>query len=65
MSSEGMKHLPALPVDAWGAIARAALRVEGDDMRAWVRYSLVNSAWRAALQGALHRCLAPVAIRCF
>ncbi len=53
MSAEGVKHLPNLPVDAWHVIARAALHVEGDDVRAWVRFSLVNSVWRAALQGAL------------
>ena len=53
MSAEGAKHLPNLPVDAWHAIARAALHVAGYDVRAWVRFSLVNSVWRAALQGAL------------
>ena len=42
-----------LPRDVWGAIARAALRLEGDDVRAWARLSLVNRAWRAGIQGVL------------
>ncbi len=42
-----------VPRDVWGAIARAALHQEGDDVRAWARLSLVNSAWRDSLQGVL------------
>ncbi len=44
-----------LPRDVWGAIARAALHLEGDDVRVWARLSLVNSAWRAGIQGVLSR----------
>jgi hypothetical protein len=47
------RRLPELPADAWAAIARAALHAEDDDVRTWARLSLVNSSWRAALQGVL------------
>ena len=58
MSAEGGNDLPNLPADTWGAIARAALRLEADDVRAWARLSLVSSAWRVGLQGALCQYLA-------
>ncbi len=45
------RRLPELPADAWAIVARAALHAEDDDGRAWARLSLVNSTWRAALQG--------------
>ncbi len=44
-----------VPCDVWGAIARAALHLEGDGVRAWARLSLVNSAWRAGIEGVLGR----------
>ena len=43
--------LPALPADAWAAIARATLRAEGDRAWAWERLSRINSTWRAGLRG--------------
>ncbi len=46
----------ALPADMWGAIARAALRAEGDDVRVWERLCRVNSTWRAGLTGAYSAC---------
>ncbi len=42
----------ALPADMWGAIARAALHAEGDDVHVWERLCRVNSTWRAGLTGA-------------
>jgi hypothetical protein len=45
------RRLPELPADAWGAIARAALHAENDDVQTWAQLSCVNSTWRAALQG--------------
>ena len=53
-----------LPVDVWEAIARAALHLEGDNVRAWARLSLVNSAWRAGLQGVLSQLLTPYQSMC-
>ena len=44
---------PRLPAELWGAIARATLRAEGDDVRAWERLCRVSWSWRAGLQGDL------------
>ncbi len=44
-------QLPALPDEAWGAIARAVLLAEGSDMDAWRRLRLVNRACRAGVTG--------------
>jgi len=52
MPAEGADGPPDLPVDAWGAVARAALHQEGNGVQAWARLSLVNGVWRAGLQGA-------------
>lgn len=46
----------ALTPDAWGAVARAALAAEADNLTAWARLSLVNRAWRNGLQGASSLC---------
>ncbi len=45
-------QLPALPPELMERIARAALAVEGADMRAWARLSLVCRTWRESLRGA-------------
>jgi len=47
-----VSSLPALPAEVWAAIARAALRAEGDRADAWERLRRVNSIWWAALEGA-------------
>jgi len=52
---ETAESADGLPRDVWGAIARAALHLEGDGVRAWARLSLVNSAWRAGIEGVLGR----------
>jgi len=44
--------LPALPAEVLGCIAHAALAAEDNDVRAWVRLSLVCRTWRDSLRGA-------------
>ncbi len=46
---------PTLPPDVMARIMRAALAADGDDVRAWVRLSLVSRTWRDGLRGASSR----------
>ncbi len=42
--------LPALPSEVVDCIARATLAAEGSSVQAWVRLSLVSTAWRDSLR---------------
>ena len=52
-SSQKRRRHAARPA-AHAAVARAALATEDDDVRAWVRLSLVCRAWRDSLRGEPH-----------
>ena len=52
-SAHSAAEPPALLPELWGAIARAAVKAEGSSLSALQRLSLVCTAWRDALKGAV------------
>lgn len=56
--------LPALPPDAMGCVARAALTAEGSTAKARARLSLVCRRWRESLRGPHHFQVSTVSAHC-